>query len=365
MSRRTYLGCGWAATRLATFACASVLALAACSSNRGDDGSNKWSALPHTMGCAVVDTSSGQDPPQALQVENVSFRPDVGERLAISLTFVQSTPPNPVAVTWSDGQARFAPGSLIWAVNIKPHHVEHGFMPIDYSVDGDWHADVSSFDTSRPGILPSVTTRGRTITFILDLEGQETFLGRGVFKADVWIQGFVMPAALDVPVSFKTQNCIWDMPVKPSPDQQSDGSSHPWREIPRPSDPPPAWMPTPTHAPPPIPSSTPSTGVSGTDAQGFVNDRGPRCNHTNQAVAIARTAHSRVVICQTGVGRYYYKGLGLQNGLSIEIDDPVRYGRGFVVTNEGVRYSVSPDALVITRGSAVLSNEPTLEYWSR
>ena len=36
-----------------------------------------------------------------------------------------------------------------------------------------------------------------------------------------------------------------------------------------------------------------------------------------------RTADSVVVICQTGVGRFYYKGAGLQNGLSVEIDDPV------------------------------------------
>jgi hypothetical protein len=81
-------------------------------------------------------------------------------------------------------------------------------------------------------------------------------------------------------------------------------------------------------------------------------------------VVIARTADSALVICETGVGRYYYRGVGLRNGLSIEIEDPVPTGAGFVATNNGVQYSVSPGALVITQGSTVLSNEPMLEYWS-
>jgi hypothetical protein len=81
-------------------------------------------------------------------------------------------------------------------------------------------------------------------------------------------------------------------------------------------------------------------------------------------VAIGRTADSVVVICQTGVGRFYYKGVGLQNGLSVEIDDPVQTGAAFVATNNGVQYSLSPTALIITQGSTVLSDEPMLEYWS-
>ena len=101
------------------------------------------------------------------------------------------------------------------------------------------------------------------------------------------------------------------------------------------------------------------------DAQGFRSYPGARCNYTNPAVVIGRTPQSLVVICQTGVGRFYYKGYGLQNGLSVEIDDPVRNGVAFVAVNNGVQYSVSPDRLVITQGSAVLSNEPMLEYWSQ
>lgn len=70
------------------------------------------------------------------------------------------------------------------------------------------------------------------------------------------------------------------------------------------------------------------------------------------------------VIRQTGVGRFYYKRVGLQNGLSVEIDDPVQTEATFVATNNGVQHSPSPTARIITQGSTVLSNEPMLEYWS-
>ena len=100
------------------------------------------------------------------------------------------------------------------------------------------------------------------------------------------------------------------------------------------------------------------------DTQGFVGYPGARCNHTNPAVAIGRTSDSVVVICQTGVGRLYYKGVGLQNGQSVEIDDPVQTGAAFVATNNGVQYSVSPAALIITQSLTVMSNEPMSEYWS-
>ena len=99
-------------------------------------------------------------------------------------------------------------------------------------------------------------------------------------------------------------------------------------------------------------------GDSGIGAQGA-------CNDTNPAVAITRTAKSRVVICETGAGRLYYKELGLDSGLPIEIDDPMRIGTGFLVTNEGVQYSLSRAGLVITQGSEVLSYEAMLEYWSQ
>jgi diguanylate cyclase len=118
-----------------------------------------------------------------------------------------------------------------------------------------------------------------------------------------------------------------------------------------------------------VPAMPPPAGNAGqippdADRQGFLSYPGARCNYTNPAVVIGRTADSALVICETGASRFYYKGVGLKNGLSVEIEDPLQTGTGFVATNNGVQYSVSTGALVITHGSIVLSNEPMLEYWS-
>jgi hypothetical protein len=102
----------------------------------------------------------------------------------------------------------------------------------------------------------------------------------------------------------------------------------------------------------------------GTDVQGFVGYPGARCNSANPAVALGRTLKSLVVICQNYDGDFYYKGLSLKNGQSLEADDSIRTGDRFIASNNGVQYLVSPDALIITRGSTTVRDEPMLEYWS-
>jgi serine/threonine protein kinase len=128
----------------------------------------------------------------------------------------------------------------------------------------------------------------------------------------------------------------------------------------------------PVPASPSPPGWAPHTGggalppnIAGADAQGFADTTGPRCNFTNEAVAIGRTSISRFVICRTGVGRLYYKGFGLENGLGVEIDDPIPTAGGFTVSNRGVTYRITPEALTISEGGSTLSDEAMLEYWSR
>jgi len=111
------------------------------------------------------------------------------------------------------------------------------------------------------------------------------------------------------------------------------------------------------------PSSAPT--LADTDAQGFVGVPQARCNNTNSAIAVGRTAESLVVVCEAGIGRLYYKGIRVADGTSIEIDDPVASGNGFTAANGAVQYSISPDSLVITEGSALLGEEPMVQYWSR
>ena len=121
----------------------------------------------------------------------------------------------------------------------------------------------------------------------------------------------------------------------------------------------------PISVPPSIPPDniTPNGGLD-TDRQGFVAYQGARCNSTNPAIAIARTTQSLVVICETGIGRLYYKGMRLSDSASVEIDDPVRTATGFTVTNAGVQYMLAPDALVISQGATQLADETVLMYWA-
>ncbi|MEV6767706.1 serine/threonine-protein kinase [Nocardia sp. NPDC051030] len=113
----------------------------------------------------------------------------------------------------------------------------------------------------------------------------------------------------------------------------------------------------------------PLTGtVSGTDAQGFIGTGGARCNADNPAVAIGRTSGSRLVVCRTGTGRYYYKGVRISDGAGIELDDPVPDGYGgFTVTNstDGTQYRITSSALTIVKGGNVLADEPMIEYAHR
>jgi serine/threonine-protein kinase len=49
-----------------------------------------------------------------------------------------------------------------------------------------------------------------------------------------------------------------------------------------------------------------------------------------------------VVVCQAGPGNFYYRGVRLSDGASIELDGAVRSSGGFDVTNpaDGTRYPV-------------------------
>lgn len=104
--------------------------------------------------------------------------------------------------------------------------------------------------------------------------------------------------------------------------------------------------------------------VANADTQGFVGGAGPRCNADNEAVGIARTADSLIVVCRTGVDRLYYKGIRVDDGSGIEIDDPVATADGFRATNAGVTYRFDDRALLITEGGSELAREPMLEFWS-
>lgn len=112
------------------------------------------------------------------------------------------------------------------------------------------------------------------------------------------------------------------------------------------------------------PASTAQSSVAGTDAQGFVG-YSARCDPGNSPAVMARTAQSLVVVCQTGPGNFYYRGLRLSDGAALQLSNAVPTSGGFDVTNpvDGTLYQVRPDKLTISNESRhAASSEQVLDY---
>jgi hypothetical protein len=104
----------------------------------------------------------------------------------------------------------------------------------------------------------------------------------------------------------------------------------------------------------PAQASPPSAQAQGplpdADTHGFLNYGGAaRCHGVDPAVLIVRTEHSAAVMCQSIPGEYYYRGLRLSDGGSIELAGATAAGTGFAVTNpaDGTRYQLSRSGLEI------------------
>jgi serine/threonine-protein kinase len=114
-------------------------------------------------------------------------------------------------------------------------------------------------------------------------------------------------------------------------------------------------------SPVPVPPALP-----GTDAQGFIDYPGARCDAGNSPTALARTTHSVLVVCHAGPGYFYYRGVRLSDGAGIELANAVRSSDGFDVTNptDGTRYQIRRDALTIVPPDGQAVTEPMVEYAS-
>jgi hypothetical protein len=106
--------------------------------------------------------------------------------------------------------------------------------------------------------------------------------------------------------------------------------------------------------------------LPGTDNLGWIGYPAARCDPGNQPAAMARTTQSVLVVCQIQPGSFYYRGVRLSDGASIEIANAVRSSVGFDVTNptDGTRYQIRSTSLTIAPPDAKASSEPMLEYAS-
>ncbi len=131
-------------------------------------------------------------------------------------------------------------------------------------------------------------------------------------------------------------------------------------------------------APPPTSSATPTTQsttststspapvalLPGTDAQGFIDYPGARCDPGNSPAALARTMQSVLVVCRAGPGEFYYRGVRLSDSAGIELANAVRSSGGFDVTNptDGTRYQIRPDSLTIIPPDGQAISAPMVDY---
>jgi hypothetical protein len=97
------------------------------------------------------------------------------------------------------------------------------------------------------------------------------------------------------------------------------------------------------------------------DGHGYV-DSTARCSAPDTAVVFGSTESSRVAICKTPDGEYEYRGVRLRDGAKLIVPASQSDDGGFVAENDGIAYTVTEDALVISAGSRVIRDEPMVDF---
>jgi hypothetical protein len=107
---------------------------------------------------------------------------------------------------------------------------------------------------------------------------------------------------------------------------------------------------------------TPSAGADpATDALGFV-DSTARCATPDTAVAFGSTANSRIAICKTSSGQFSYRGVRISDGAKLIASASPSADGGFVAQHDGITYTVTSNALVVSDGNEVIRREPMVSF---
>jgi hypothetical protein len=105
---------------------------------------------------------------------------------------------------------------------------------------------------------------------------------------------------------------------------------------------------------------------AGTDEQGFLNSAA-RCDPGNRAAAMGSTEQTALVLCQTGPGAFYYRGVRLSDHALTALANAVRSVNGFDVTNpaDGTLYEIRPHRLTLKMANGQVAGQETMvAYWS-
>jgi hypothetical protein len=106
----------------------------------------------------------------------------------------------------------------------------------------------------------------------------------------------------------------------------------------------------------PLAAADPST-----DALGFL-DSTARCAAPNTAVAFGSTAESRVAICKSPAGQFGYHGVRVSDGAKLVASATAASDGSYVAKQDGVTYTVTSSALVVSDASGVIRRETMLTY---
>ena len=106
---------------------------------------------------------------------------------------------------------------------------------------------------------------------------------------------------------------------------------------------------------------TASAAPPATDDLGFV-DSTARCVAPSKAVAFGYTSTSRVAICKDDAsGQYQYRGVRISDGARL-ILAAKSTNSGYVADNDGITYTVTANALVVSAGSQQIRSESMVDF---
>ncbi len=95
------------------------------------------------------------------------------------------------------------------------------------------------------------------------------------------------------------------------------------------------------------------------DSQGYL-DSTARCS--DAAVLFGSTDSSRVAICKTSSGGYQYRGVRVRDGAKLVLSASSAGGGSYTAVNDGITYTVSSNALVVSSGGSVVRKESWVDF---
>ena len=109
------------------------------------------------------------------------------------------------------------------------------------------------------------------------------------------------------------------------------------------------------------PSTTTSSSAYPSDQRGYL-DSSARCDTDQVLMAYGRTARALVAICVGSDGDLEYRGVRLSDEASVTLPAGRASDGSIVAANDGVTYSVSSAAFLVSEGDTVLYRDPWVEF---